>query len=64
VAVLSPRGETIREIRLAGKNPTNIAFGGADGRTCYVTVADRGNIETFRADHPGRSWQLSRRSAR
>ena len=63
VVVLSPRGDTIREIRLTGKNPTNIAFGGSDGRTCYVTVADRGNIETFRADHPGRSWQLRRRRA-
>ena len=63
VAVISPRGEMIREIRLAGKNPTNIAFGGADGRTCYVTVADRGNIETFRTDHPGRSWRLWRRGS-
>ena len=63
VAVISPKGETIREIRLTGKNPTNIAFGGADGRTCYVTVADRGKIETFRADHPGRSWRLWRRGS-
>ena len=33
-------------------------FGGPDGRTCYVTVADRGNVEVFRADLPGRCWQL------
>ena len=58
VAKLSPAGEILLEVELAGRNPTNIAFGGADGRTCYVTVADRGNVETFRVEAPGRSWQL------
>lgn len=61
VVKVSPRGEALTEILLAGSNPTNIAFGGPDGRTCYVTVADRGNIEMFRADLPGREWRLSRR---
>jgi hypothetical protein len=37
------------------------AFGGPDGRTCYVTEAERGNIAVFRADAPGRSWQLYQR---
>ena len=58
VAKLSPDGEVLLEIELTGKLCTNIAFGGLDGCTCYVTMADRGNIETFRADLPGRSWQL------
>ena len=58
VVILSPDGQVEREIQLHGKNCTNIAFGGNDGRTCYVTVADRGNIEYFRTDTPGRSWQL------
>jgi len=62
VAKVSPRGEVLTEIGLAGSNPTNLAFGGPDGRTCYVTVADQGNIETFRADEPGREWRLSRES--
>jgi len=61
VVKVSPRGEALTEVLLTGANPTNIAFGGPDGRTCYVTVADRGNIETFRADLPGREWRLSRR---
>ena len=61
IAQVSPTGEVVREIPLKGKNPTNIAFGGPDGRTCYVTVADRGNVETFRVERPGRSWQLFRR---
>ena len=62
VVKLSPAGEILEEISLAGKNCTNIAFGGPDGCTCYVTVADRGNIETFRADRPGRAWQLAQRA--
>ena len=58
VAKLSPAGEVLLEVPLTGKLCSNIAFGGPDGRTCYVTMADRGNVEVFRADLPGRSWQL------
>ena len=58
VAKLSPAGEVLLEVQLTGKLCSNIAFGGTDGRTCYVTMADRGNVEVFRADLPGRSWQL------
>ena len=59
VAKLSPEGDVLLEVELTGKLCTNIAFGGSDGRTCYVTMADRGNVEVFRADLPGRSWKLS-----
>ena len=55
VVVISAEGKVIRTIKLKGMKPTNIAFGGKDGRTCYVTIADKGNIETFRTDTPGRS---------
>ena len=58
VAVVSPEGDLIGEIPTIGSKPSNIAFGGPDGCTCYMTMADRGNIETFRTDIPGRSWQL------
>ena len=58
VAKLSPAGEVLLEVQLTGKLCSNIAFGGPDGRTCYVTMADRGNVEVFRVDLPGRSWQL------
>jgi sugar lactone lactonase YvrE len=40
-----------------GKRCTNMAFGGGDGRTCYVTLADQGTVERFRVDLPGRSWR-------
>jgi gluconolactonase len=59
VAVVSPEGEVIREIEMAdGSNISNLAFGGPDGQTVYVTVADIGNVQVFRADKPGRSWLL------
>ncbi len=58
VAKLSPAGEVLLEVQLTGKLCSNLAFGGPDGRTCYVTMADRGNVEVFRVDLPGRSWQL------
>lgn len=59
VAVVSPGGELLREVPLAdGTNVTNIAFGGPDGRTVYLTVADTGNVQTFRNDRPGREWAL------
>lgn len=56
VAVVSPQGQVLREVRLKGQKPTNVAFGGADGRDVYVTLQDRGAIETFRADRPGREY--------
>ena len=58
VAVISPTGKQLRNIPLGGKNPSNIAFGGPDGKTCYVTIADKGCIDTFRTDTPGRSFVM------
>jgi gluconolactonase len=56
VAVVSPDGQLLREVKLRGAKPTNVAFGGADGREVYVTLQDRGAIETFRSDRPGREY--------
>ena len=58
VAKLSPEGEVLLEVELHGQDPSNIAFGGADGCTCYVMLQERGNIESFRVERPGRSWHL------
>lgn len=58
VAVLSPDGAMMQEIRTQGRRPSNIAFGGPDGKTCFVTVQDRGRVETFQARYPGRSWAM------
>ncbi|GAB3801116.1 SMP-30/gluconolactonase/LRE family protein [Spirosoma humi] len=60
VVKLSPAGKVLQEIQLIGKKPTNIAFGGKDGRTAYVTLQDQGNLETFRVDTPGQEWAMRR----
>jgi len=62
VAKISPDGKILQEIVLIGKKPTNVAFGGKDGRTMYVTLQDQGNIETFRVDKPGREWLRTKNS--
>ncbi len=46
VVVLSPKGKQLREIKLIGKNPSNITFSN-DKKQCFVTLADRGCFETF-----------------
>jgi sugar lactone lactonase YvrE len=58
VVKVSPSGKILQEITLIGKSPSNIAFGGKDGCTAYVTIQDQGNIETFRVDKPGREWKM------
>jgi signal peptidase len=60
VVVLSPQGEVEREIRLSAKEPTNLAFGGNDGRTAFVTQRQGGLIESFRTNAPGREYCLRR----
>ncbi len=54
VAIVSQQGELVREVKLKGQHPTNVAFGGRDGRTVFVTMQKRGAIETFRNQIPGR----------
>lgn len=61
VAKVSPAGKLIREVTLIGKKPSNIAFGGKDGRTAYVTLQDQGNLELFRIDAPGREWIMQQK---
>jgi gluconolactonase len=59
IVKVSPRGKVLKEITLNGTTPSNLAFGGADGCTIYVTIQDMGNIESFRVEAPGRSWKMS-----
>lgn len=58
VAILSPEGKLLNEVVLKGKKPSNIAFGGKNGRTCYITLQDRGCLETFTAKYPGRAFRM------
>lgn len=59
IARFSPDGVLRREVQLTtGVQCTNLAFGGPDGRTVHVTVADHGTVESFRVDVAGRSHSL------
>lgn len=56
VVKLSPKGEVLREIDVLGPRPSNICFGGKDGRTAYVTEAKAKRLVQFRVDRPGLEW--------
>jgi sugar lactone lactonase YvrE len=56
VVKLSPAGEILREISVLGSSPTNVCFGGPDGKTAYVTEAEQRRIVQFRVDRPGHAW--------
>jgi sugar lactone lactonase YvrE len=58
VAIVSPEGKIIKKITTKGKSVSNICFGGKNGRTCYITLQDRGCLETFKANAPGREWVM------
>ena len=60
VVVVSPAGKVLHEVDVLGKLPTNICFGGADGRTAYVTEAEHGRLVQFRTGRPGLEWQRLR----
>ncbi len=60
IDLLSPDGKVVREIKMTAMEPSNLAFGGPDGKTVYVTQRKGGYIETFRVDRPGREFCLQR----
>jgi gluconolactonase len=57
VLKLSPTGEVLRSIKLPGSMPSNLCFGGPDGKVVYVTEAENGQVLRFRVNRPGLSWQ-------
>ncbi len=58
VAVLSPKGKIIHIYKTIGSKVSNICFGGKKGKTAYITLQDRGCLETFKVKHPGREWAM------
>ncbi|MCG8602919.1 MAG: SMP-30/gluconolactonase/LRE family protein [Verrucomicrobiales bacterium] len=54
---LSPEGKILQTIELPGSMPSNLCFGGTDGKTVYITEVENQQILTFRADRPGLSWK-------
>ena len=57
VVKLSPEAKVLKEVDVLGDSPTNICFGGRDGRTAYVTEAKNRRIVQFRVDRAGLAWQ-------
>ncbi len=53
VVVMKPDGEIVREIDVLGKMPSNLCFGGPDGKTVYVTEVEHTRLVQFRVDEPG-----------
>ena len=47
IAVISPQGKLLREVALKGRFPTNVAFGGSNGKQVFITMQKRGAIESF-----------------
>ncbi|MES2202628.1 MAG: SMP-30/gluconolactonase/LRE family protein [candidate division FCPU426 bacterium] len=58
VVKMSPEGKVLLEVVLHGSRPSNLAFGGPDGKTIYVTEVDHQRIEQFRVETEGREWRL------
>lgn len=58
VVKLSPQGEILKEVDVLGKMPSNLCFGGSDGRTVYVTEVEHRRVVAFRVDESGREWSL------
>lgn len=59
VVVLSPEGEILRRIDVLGARPSNICFGGPDGKTVCVTEVEHGRLIRFRVEHAGRTPRFS-----
>ena len=57
VAILSPKGEILKEIDVLGEAPSNLCFGGPDGRTVYVTEVKHTRLVKFRVEKAGLEWQ-------
>lgn len=56
VVKMAPDGTILKEISVLGKQPSNICFGGPDGRTVYVTEVEHTRLVQFRVDRPGLAW--------
>jgi sugar lactone lactonase YvrE len=62
VSIVTPQGHLVRDVKTAGTDPTNLTFGGADGRDVFVTQAQKAKrfIERFRTDRPDANPACSR----
>ena len=47
MVILTDSGRIEREIPLTASEPSNLAFGGADGRTIFVTQRKGGRVQPW-----------------
>lgn len=64
VVKMTPAGRILQTIDVLGPRPSNLCFGGPDGRTVYVTEVEAQRLVAFRVDRPGLSWQRLNESPR
>lgn len=57
VVKMTPTGEILQKIDVLGAAPSNLCFGGPDGRTVFVTEVKKTRLVAFRVDRPGLVWQ-------
>lgn len=51
--IISPDGKIIQKIETPGKKPSNIEFGGADGKTLFLTEDETNALYTIKTKIPG-----------
>ncbi len=64
VRVLAPDGSRERDISIAGDRPTNVAFGGPDRRTLFITEVETSSVYTLPVPAPGLALFAERAWAR
>jgi len=64
VVKVSPAGKVLREIDVLGDKPSNLCFGGPDGKTVYVTEVEHTRLVAFRVDRPGLEWERAQAASR
>jgi sugar lactone lactonase YvrE len=57
VVKMSPKGEVLQEVDVLGASPSNLCFGGSDGKTVYVTEVTKQRLVSFPVDVPGLAWK-------
>jgi sugar lactone lactonase YvrE len=57
VVKMSPKGDILQEVEVLGASPSNLCFGGPDGKTVYVTEVTKRRLVSFRVDQPGLAWK-------
>lgn len=62
IAIFSPQGALIGKIELNFPKPTNLEFGGPNGRTLYIVgqcaQEGKGCVDRIEVNTPGRSWSM------